>query len=791
MAVGKITPIERARAEIRHPANLMQRRTQRILCRVLPAAEPIVWLRGCAGSGKSWLLEVMRVRRHDPAGDRARFLDDPDASTLARVLEALASGEVSRVLVGTRNASPAQDLLLREQVYGRVALFEEPDLFVMAQDAVGDDEQALLLETGGWPVLLSAAMDGRGDQVRSLLPEFLQREVLPELPEAVQAALFAAVTAALSSADLSGICEVTGPVHPLLVREGERWRPGTWLRDALVTLRPTAAVVPAVRARLRRFHARMQAPAPAIRELAAMGEISEALQIFKQAGGVFFGYRHGYRELDAVLTLFGAELERGVEELFLARLWLLIKSGNPREALMRLEARHPGLPVDLRRLLLTDRVEAILARIDISLDIDETPPIEVIASWGRLQFLLPADNHVARGILFNSMAIGFLKADALVEAKRMAEESLAAYRAEGSPYLVHCMYLHLCDIELRQSRLQEAAQLLDLADAALEASGQAFNSEPQILQAVRSRIAFEEGRFEDAPADFESILQALMNGDSWPDLIERLSVGAVLSGYWQHGLRHALERLDQCALTLSRRHGSVAHRRLSLLRILLLQVARHHAEADMLIEEYDLEPAQPSSAALAVEEGLVRLRQAVAQEHSRAAIGRLSEQLSRLPQVEARQRISIAILKAAAWRRVGDGAAARRHLRVALRESHSRGLVAVLLEDGEFVERLLPEFISAPGPGNTRLVHFATRVLRLLQSLPTAPRNSRAMAGVSRQEHRVLAYVADGYTSKQIGRALGLSESTVKFHLRSLFRKLKVRSRGELADAARSRGIAT
>ena len=193
----------------------------------------------------------------------------------------------------------------------------------------------------------------------------------------------------------------------------------------------------------------------------------------------------------------------------------------------------------------------------------------------------------------------------------------------------------------------------------------------------------------------------------------------------------------------------------------------------------------------AVEEGLIRLRQAVVQERSRAIIGRLAETLVRRPQVEPRHRISLAILQAAAFQLEDNAALARRHLRVALREADSHNLVAVLLEDGEFLERLLPGFIAAPGPGNARLAQLAARVLRPLKFLPTAPLNSKTLAGVSRQEHRVLSYVADGYTNKQIGRALTLSESTVKFHLRSLFKKLNVATRGALADAARARGIAT
>jgi DNA-binding NarL/FixJ family response regulator len=55
----------------------------------------------------------------------------------------------------------------------------------------------------------------------------------------------------------------------------------------------------------------------------------------------------------------------------------------------------------------------------------------------------------------------------------------------------------------------------------------------------------------------------------------------------------------------------------------------------------------------------------------------------------------------------------------------------------------------------------------------------------------VLSYVADGSTNKQIARALKLSESAVKFHLRNLFRKLTVTSRGALRDAAEQRGIVT
>ena len=73
-----------------------------------------------------------------------------------------------------------------------------------------------------------------------------------------------------------------------------------------------------------------------IASLLALGQVEQAVEVFERAGGVYFGYRHGYHALQAVLDDFGPELERRTESLALARLWLLIKSGRPHEVLLRL-----------------------------------------------------------------------------------------------------------------------------------------------------------------------------------------------------------------------------------------------------------------------------------------------------------------------------------------------------------------------------------------------------------------------------------------------------------------------
>jgi DNA-binding CsgD family transcriptional regulator len=783
----KITRIDAGRGRFAAASNALERRQVRLERRLLNARAPIVWLCAGPGSGKTWLLESTGARLTERGWT---LLDDPRAEVLARELDASSglSPPRRRLLIATRPGSPAAALLLRPRAYGRVETLAEPELFVRAEDIV-PEEAGVLAATGGWPWLVAAALGGRETAVCTLLPEFLEREVLPSLTLDELAAVLAASSIPLPPRSLERIGAACG-----LLRDGAQGAriAGDWVRAALQTLRRSAAArSPEVRERLMAFYASLADPAPAIEALLGIGDTHAAFELFRRAGGPYYGYLQGYHALERALALFGAQLEQRSEEIFLARLWMLVKTGKTREALLRLEARFPGLPVDLRHLRVSYRPELLLLRADMSLDLDGTPPLEIIASWGRLQAFMPPGDELSRGLLYNSMAIGYLQADALVEARQLAEEALAAYERASMPYLVHFMHVHLAEIGLRQSRLAEAGGHIERAEETLTASGQAFNSEYAIIESLKSRLAFEQGRFEQCLGEIQPLLVELVAGDSWPDLIPRVGAQVALAALWRNGVKSAMEQLDRCTLAQGRRHGVTASRRLALLRIRVLQVARRHAEAGMLLEEYDLTAEARPSAALEVESALVRLRHAFERDNSRAERVRLSARLTHHPALETRQRISLAVLEASARQREGAGSVARRHLRIALREAEAQGLVAVLIEEGESLERLLPGFIAAPGPGNRRLAAFAASILKRLKGLSSAPLRSKDLAGLSRQEHRVLAYVADGYTNKQTARSLGLSESTVKFHLRGLFRKLAVDSRAALAEAARSRGIVT
>jgi DNA-binding NarL/FixJ family response regulator len=60
---------------------------------------------------------------------------------------------------------------------------------------------------------------------------------------------------------------------------------------------------------------------------------------------------------------------------------------------------------------------------------------------------------------------------------------------------------------------------------------------------------------------------------------------------------------------------------------------------------------------------------------------------------------------------------------------------------------------------------------------------------MSDREQEVLRGVAQGQSNKEIGRALGLTEVSIKLHLRNVFRKMDVKSRSEAAVKAVKAGL--
>jgi DNA-binding CsgD family transcriptional regulator len=98
-----------------------------------------------------------------------------------------------------------------------------------------------------------------------------------------------------------------------------------------------------------------------------------------------------------------------------------------------------------------------------------------------------------------------------------------------------------------------------------------------------------------------------------------------------------------------------------------------------------------------------------------------------------------------------------------VRRQFREGAVALVLD--EDIESMLPAAVRAAAVG--------------LSALPAGVRRWAENPSFSKREIQVMRLIVAGLTNAQIGRALYVSESTVKSHASSAFRKLGVRSRRE------------
>jgi len=92
--------------------------------------------------------------------------------------------------------------------------------------------------------------------------------------------------------------------------------------------------------------------------------------------------------------------------------------------------------------------------------------------------------------------------------------------------------------------------------------------------------------------------------------------------------------------------------------------------------------------------------------------------------------------------------------------------------------------------GNSVVAKELTGVLaRAVRQESPVPDREAGFSDLTPREMEILCHLAGGQSNKVIGHALGISEGTVKLHVKSILRKLSVRSRVEAAVMAVERGL--
>ncbi|HEY3327646.1 MAG TPA: two-component system response regulator NarL [Novimethylophilus sp.] len=104
--------------------------------------------------------------------------------------------------------------------------------------------------------------------------------------------------------------------------------------------------------------------------------------------------------------------------------------------------------------------------------------------------------------------------------------------------------------------------------------------------------------------------------------------------------------------------------------------------------------------------------------------------------------------------------------------------------DGYLLKDMEPEDLCAnllkASTGVTVLQDSLTEILKNALLEPTT-RKTTSDAALTEREHEILECLANGMNNKTIARHLGISDTTVKVHIKNLLRKLNLTSRLEAA----------
>lgn len=536
----------------------------------------------------------------------------------------------------------------------------------------------------------------------------------------------------------------------------------------------------------------------AARALAAVGDLPEAVQhavaaddvalaveLTQAAGGWELILWKGIGYVRSLLKCFNEQTIRSHLALQIAQAYLDIKLArfdSARELLALAEAMLESAPPRLRRdytivfNLWTGYVDGI-GRPDWQATVE-----------AHTRALDPGD-HLGRGTLLCELSVIALGWGALERAEAESRRAILQMRASGSILGVNYAFMHLALAQLLAGRLREAETLYREALAMAEDNFGADSGLKALCGFFVGYCLYLKGEDESSRPLIDSWTETT---DGWLDVFATAYEVTARRAFECGGLNEALAILSHAAGVAQERRLDRLARMTAAWRVEVLTLAKLYADAAR-------EAKVAGLSACADLRGppdfnwRVRLAATLAVGRLWAATGSTAQALQLIDTARAEFRaaklllparrldaLSIVILK---QRGAEEEALAR--LQDLLDYVVSEGALRILLEQGRALEGLL----NIAQRRNRELVLSGAQREVIAQVLGRFQQAEQVdHDGFSAREMAVLRELCNGRSNKAIGQFLDLSENTVKFHLKRIFKKLGTDSRaGAIAAALQGR----
>ena len=540
----------------------------------------------------------------------------------------------------------------------------------------------------------------------------------------------------------------------------------------------------------------------AIDQALKAGASRMAARMLESQGGWRLVYQDRLDWVEGVLDRIDKSFLAEFPRLFLAGLVVLVKRGRPEQAMELAEdtaARTAGYREWAGKPLAKGlRIEFELVRRLFLEDYADRPvgPATLALMKDSLDSL--RDDDILKALIHDALTAAHVDAGELDKAERHVDEAEIVLNQCGYHYEIIYILFHRANICMERARLHRAAEVLQAAE---DIGGTYFDADSDVIAnvaAFKADLAFMQNRLQDSGRFVGSALKLVQGGDGWFDLYAKAYTTAASLALATAGWSAAALVLNEARDTARRRCLPRLKTLSDLLELKLLLLDGNVTEADELAANMGIDDLArgrsrpdnlsaflPDRAAVA----LARLR--LSRNDPRGAhqlLRRLMTSLER--QGRFRLLVEVWLLMARTRVALGENRAAGAYLNKAIHACMHEGYVRPFLDEGEAVSSMLNADDTGlrTGARNRFQQTFRSNVVAAFRREQTA-RGAVDRLGLSVKEHRVVLQLAKGLTNRQIAAALYVSEDTVKYRLKKLFRKWNVHSRQEAVRFARQKSL--
>ena len=527
----------------------------------------------------------------------------------------------------------------------------------------------------------------------------------------------------------------------------------------------------------------------AIHHAKAGNDYARAIGYIENSGGVLVGIRQGVGYLRLLLDQIPTDLIHASLRAKLCSAYVLAKEGRIVEA-SRLfdEVVGQGVTDDSD---LADEITLLGAMLRIYED--RTNSDEDIARLKSLARSTPESEPLVRGVLYNLLSVTQIQAGHLSDARLSAERSMAYYRDLDAKYLQFFIHINISIIDVEEGLLSDAQKRRAVARDLAKRYFPADRGLTGIASVLLSELHLERGDQLAASRNIFESLQDIEAREGWSELYVPGYTVAKEVAYATNGLQAAAEILDQAERTIRRRNMRRLQRLICYKRLDLFVRAERADLAELTLQDIDRLTHADGEDARPCWRGYYMAAHSLARYHicfgdAAYALELLNDAVQKSERTNAvRFRVKGLILQSMALHKAGDDRAAAKPFKQAIALGSSRGFYGSFTEEGRLLAQTVQAIVRATGIGDMSEseVEFVARLLSELGAgEPGEPPHI-----LSSRELEVMEQLTQGLSNKGIARHLGLSEPTVKFHLKNIYAKLGVNKRALAVSVARRHGL--